>query len=243
MKHPFAPALVLHRKDAGAVGLQHKEFGFKAGVVKEDGTFDGYGSVFGNVDSYGEIVAPGAFKKSLAAIKASGDPVPALWQHRSGEPIGGYTDLTEDDRGLKVEGFLVLEDPVAKRAHLYMQKRIVKGLSIGYYVRDSSYDEKTGIRTLKELDLVEISIVTFPANAEAQVESVKSTEMQRILKSGNLPTLPQLEDLLCEAGFSKTQAKAVAGHGLRKLLDRREAEGKSSDTLSALKGFTLPSFQ
>lgn len=238
MKHPFAPPSVLYRKDVGAVGLQHKEFGFKAETVSEDGTFNGYGSVFGNVDSYGHIVAPGAFKDSLAALRASGDPLPALWQHRSGEPIGGYTDLAEDDRGLKVAGFLVLEDPVAKRAHLYMQKRIVKGLSIGYYVRDSSYDEKTGIRTLKKLDLVEISIVTFPANAEAQVESVKS-EVNRILKSGSVPTLPQFEDFLCEAGFSKTQAKAVAGHGLRKLLDRCEADSKTSDTLAALKSFSL----
>lgn len=288
MKHAFSRPLTLQRKDAGITGMQHKEFGFKAETVSEDGTFTGYGSVFGNVDSYGEIVAPGAFKKSLALIKASGDPVPALWQHRSGEPIGGYTELSEDARGLKVAGFLVLEDPTAKRAHLYMQKRIVKGLSIGYYVRDSSYDEKTGIRTLKELDLVEISIVTFPANAEAQVESVKSVsdsnvkkavawlkkaiklheghmngtvstsadsqkemmmQMEKALsfldetmapmKSGSfyMPSLPEFEDFLCEAGFSKTQAKAVAGHGLRKLLDRCEADGKTSDTLALLKGF------
>lgn len=229
----------LRCKDAGVAGLQHKQFAFKADVVNEDGTFSGYGSVFGNVDSYGEVVAKGAFLETLATLKASGDPLPALWQHRSGEPIGGYDLLEEDDRGLKVNGWL-LKDEIdrAKEAYALMKRRVVKGLSIGYFVRDSSYDEKTGIRTLKKLDLVEISIVTFPANAEAQVESVKAA-LGILLKSGKLPSLPEFEDFLCEAGFSKTQAKAVAGHGLRKLLDRCEADGKTSDALAAMKSFSL----
>lgn len=228
MKHAFARPNVFQRKDAGITGMQHKEFGFKAETVSEDGTFTGYGSVFGNIDSYGEIVAPGAFKKSLAAIKAAGDPVPALWQHRSGEPIGGYTDLSEDDRGLKVGGFLVLEDPTAKRAHLYMQKRIVKGLSIGYYVRDSSYDEKTGIRTLKELDLVEISIVTFPANAEAQVESVKS-------QLDGCASLKEIETLLREAGgFSRADATSLVGRVKSLAHGERDAEKKAQPDYSEM---------
>lgn len=223
----------LHRKDADPQGLMHKTFGFKADAVNDDGTFKGYGSVFGNVDSYGEIVAPGAFTKSLKDIAKSGDPLPALWQHRSGEPIGGYDLLEEDKRGLKVEGFLVLDDPVAARAHMYMKRRIVKGLSIGYYVRDSSFDEKTGIRTLKELDLVEISIVTFPANAEATVDSVKS-----IVEAGKLPTLSEFEKFLREAGgFSKSQASAIAGNGLSKLL-RSESDSKNS-VLDILSNFKL----
>jgi HK97 family phage prohead protease len=222
----------MKRKDEA---LQHKQFAFKAGNVADDGTFDGYGSVFGNVDSYGEIVAPGAFADSLKLIKASGDPLPALWQHNSAQPIGGYDVLEEDERGLKVAGWLLTKEiPLAAQAHALMKRRVVKGLSIGYYVESSSLDEKTGIRTLNKLDLREISIVTFPANAEAQIDAVKS-----IVKGGRLPSLKEFEDFLCEAGFSKTEARAVAGNGLRKLLDRCEADSKNSDVLEALKSFSL----
>ena len=218
--------------------LQHKQFSFKADAVNEDGTFSGYGSVFGNVDSYGEIVAPGAFADSLATIKASGDPLPALWQHQSGQPIGGYDVLVEDARGLKVEGFL-LKDHIVKAAEAYqlMKRRIVKGLSIGYYVLEDSWNEKDRVRTLTKLDLQEISIVTFPANADAQVDNVKSID--RIMKAGRLPSLPEFEDFLREAGFSKSQATVVAGRGLKELLSRGEPGGETSELLSLLQNFKL----
>lgn len=204
--------------------LQHKQFAFKA-QTKDDGTFSGYGSVFGNVDSANEIVAAGAFAKSLVQIKQIGDPLPVLWQHNSDEPIGGYNDLEEDDHGLAVEGFLMVDDvPRAKEAHALMKRRVVKGLSIGYYVRASEYDEKTGIRTLRELELVEISIVTFPANPEAQIDAVKAA-----LVAGNLPTLPEFERHLREAGFSKTQATAIANGGLSKLLRSESGDAKAKD--------------
>lgn len=205
----------MKRKDTG--GMLHKQIGFKADAVKDDGTFSGYGSVFGNVDSAMEIVAPGAFAKSLVGLASSGDPLPALWQHQTDKPIGGYTALKEDERGLWVEGFL-LKDEVqqAKEAYALMKRRLVKGLSIGYYVRADSYDEKTSVRTLIELDLREISPVTFPANEQAQVENVKSA-MQYMLKAGELPNTRMFEDFLREAGFSKSQAVAIATQGLSKL--------------------------
>jgi HK97 family phage prohead protease len=194
--------------------LQHKQFAFKAEAVNDDGTFTGYGSVFNNVDSYREIVAPGAFAESLKAINDSGDPLPALWQHNPGNPIGGYSSLAEDDRGLKVEGFLMVNElPLAKQAHALMQRRIVKGLSIGYYVLADSYDEKERVRTLTKLDLQEISIVTFPANAEAQIDAVKAK-----LAEGKLPTLREFEKSLREQGYSRAQAEAIAACGFKHLL-------------------------
>lgn len=217
--------------------MQFKQFAFKTSQVNDDGTFSGYGSVFGNVDSYNEIVAPGAFADSLAAIKASGDPLPALWQHRQDEPIGGYDLLQEDDIGLKVEGWLLTGQVVrATEAHALMKRRVVKGLSIGYYVLADSWDEKSRIRTLTKLDLREISIVTFPANELAQVDAVKS-----LLAKGQLPTLSQFEDFLREAGYSKTQAALIASKGLKELLSRSESGSNNSDALSALRTFKLPS--
>ena len=225
-------------KHKSGAPLQHKQFAFKADAVNEDGTFSGYGSVFGNVDSYREIVAPGAFADSIKAIAASGDPLPALWQHRSSEPIGGYNVLSEDARGLKVEGFL-LKDQIVRAAEAYvlMKRRVVKGLSIGYYVLEDSWNEKDRVRTLTKLDLQEISIVTFPANVEAQVDSVKS--MDRIIKAGLVPSLAEFEGFLREAGFSKTQATVIAGHGLKELLSRSESGGDNSEVLSALRNFNL----
>lgn len=227
----------MKRKDFN--GLLHKQVAFKAETVAEDGTFSGYGSVFGNVDSYDEIVASGAFAKSLAVIKASGDPLPVLWQHNPAQPIGGYTELVEDNTGLKVEGFLLKDDvALAREAYALMRKRVVKGLSIGYYVRNSSYDEKTGIRTLNELDLREISVVTFPANEQAQVENVKQA-LAAMIKAGQLPSLKDFEDFLREAGFSKTQAACIATHGLVKL-HRSESDSKQGeDVVKLLSNFKL----
>jgi len=217
--------------------FQRRSFGFKVSKTDpEAGTFKGYASVFGNVDSYGEVVEKGAFLESIARIKESGDPLPVLWQHNSATPIGGSDVLAEDDTGLLTEGWLMVNDiPQAKSAHALMQRRVVKGLSIGYYVEESSFNEKTGIRTLKKLDLVEYSVVTFPANELAQVDSVKS-----ILRDGRLPTLKDFEGFLRESGFSKTQAAAIAGGGLSKLL-RSESEGAKANQqiVDLLSAFTL----
>lgn len=225
----------MQRKDSQA-GMKFRQVAFKAETVAEDGTFKGYASVFGNVDSYGEIVAPGAFKESLARIQKAGDPVPVLWQHDSRQPIGGDDSLTEDDKGLKAGGFLLIDAiPLAKQAHELMKRRVVKGLSIGYFVEKSSMDEKSGIRTLERLDLQEYSIVTFPANTLAQVDSVKA-----MVREGKLPSLKEFEDFLREAGFSNSQAKAVAGHGLRKLLDQCDADGGAKAAMELLQNWKLP---
>lgn len=212
-------------------------FAFKADKVTDSGTFSGYASVFGNVDSYGEIVMPGAFADSIKRIKASGDPLPVLWQHRGDQPIGGSDDLSEDSHGLKTSGFLMIDEvPLAKQAHAMLRRRVVRGLSIGYYVEESKYVEPEGVRELHKLDLVEYSVVTFPANVLAGVDSVKS-----ILRDGTLPTMKAFEDFLRESGFSKTQAAAIASGGLSKLLKRSEsAEVDAKAIGDVLAGWKVP---
>lgn len=217
----------MKRKDASL--LLRKNFAFKADSVEDDGTFTGYGSVFGNVDSYGEIVMPGAFSKSLKDIRDGGDPLPMLWNHNPNEPIGGYTALEEDSRGLKVSGFIMIDEVArAREIHALMKRRVIKGLSIGYYVDEDSKDAKTGARLLHKLDLREISPVTFPANVEAEIENVKS-----MLAGGRIPTVREFEDFLREAGFSKSQAAIVANSGLSKL-SRGEPGGEKGDDVSAV---------
>jgi len=228
------------RKHSGA--LKVRDFDLTTKAIGDDGTFDGYGSVWGVVDSYGEIVAPGAFTDSLKELEAKGRPVPVLWQHRAGEPIGAWSNLREDEKGLAGKAELLIADVAqAREAHALVKRKIVTGLSIGYWVRESSYDEKTGIRTLTKLDLVEISLVTFPANDDARVEAVKFK-----LAHGELPTEREMEKALRELGFSKTRAAGVVAHGLTELR-RRESDREPQEQpglkalTDTLAGFSLKS--
>lgn len=226
-------------KRKSATGLKVRDFAFDVKSVDDDGIFIGYGSVFGNVDGGGDVVMKGAFAASLAARAAKGRKLPILWQHRSGEPIGVYEEVKEDDHGLLMTGRLLKKEVQrAAEAHALMKAGAVTGMSIGYGVVDDRYDAKNGVRYLNVLDLVETSIVTFPMNDDARVGVVKSIDT--ILKAGKLPSLREFEDFLCEAGFSRTQAKAVAGNGLTKLLDRCEADGNASDALKMLESFRIP---
>jgi HK97 family phage prohead protease len=221
--------------------MQIRSFDYEIKAVNDDGLFSGYGSVFGVVDSYNEIVAPGAFAKSLDDVRSKGRTFPVLWQHRSGEPIGNWhiATMKEDSHGLAGTGSLWLDDaPYAKVAYRGMQTKAITGLSIGYRVRADSFDEKTRIRTLKEVELVEISIVTNPANDDARIDAVKA-----MIASGNLPTIKEFEQILREAGFSKSQAAVIANRGLSHLL-RSESEEKANTEalIQRIQSFSLPKF-
>lgn len=212
-----------------------KSFNLNIKAVQEDGFFSGYGAVFGNVDWYNDVILPGAFAKSLEKWAEKNKMPPVLWNHNDGEPIGVYTNIYEDEKGLFVEGRLLIDDvPRAKSTHALLKAGAIDGLSIGYKTKKAN-QQTNGIRELIELDLGEISIVTMPANEESLITSVKSK-----LEDGELPTLPEFEKFLRESGFSKTQATAIAGKGLRHLLSESEEEtneAKSiSNALNILKG-------
>ncbi len=181
--------------------LRYIERPFEIKAVEEDGIFEGRGSVFGNVDSYKEIVAPGAFTDTLAAWKAQNRLPPVLWQHRSGEPIGPHLEMEERADGLYCKGQLLVNDVQrAKEARALMKAKAVNGLSIGFVTREDAYDRVTGIRTLKKVDLWEVSVVTFPANPAAQISSVKSA-------IDGIQTYAEAESFLREVGrLSKADA-------------------------------------
>lgn len=204
------------------MNFKQKDFDFEIKAIEPSGVFTGYGSVFDTVDQGGEVVARGAFTDSLLSTAAKNRKIPILWQHRPGEPIGVYDKITEDKHGLLMEGRLMVDDVQrSKEAHALMKAGAVTGLSIGYIVRDDAYNNKTEIRTLKRLDLMETSVVTFPMHDDARVGVVKA--FNQLIKSGNLPPLSDFEDFLREAGFSKTQASIIAGRGLKELLSRSES--------------------
>ncbi|WP_180006421.1 MULTISPECIES: HK97 family phage prohead protease [unclassified Acinetobacter] len=207
--------------------MNRKSFNLEIKAVEEDGFFSGYGAVFGNVDWYNDIILPGAFTKSLAKWKSKGKLPPVLWNHNDGEPIGPYKQIVEDQKGLFVEGKLLVNDvPRAKSTHALLKADAIQGLSIGYVVKKFN-KRADGIREIIEVDLLEVSIVTMPANEESLITSVKSK-----LEDGELPTLPEFEKFLRESGFSKTQATAIAGKGLRHLLSESKDEQLQAKSIS-----------
>jgi len=188
---------------------------FELKELEDDGIFSGYGSVFDVVDSDSEVVAKGAFKRSLAAWKKKKRMPALLWQHNSGEPVGVYTEMHEDDIGLFVQGRLAMKTARGSEAYELLQMGAISGLSIGYNVVKEEQDSETEITTLKEIDLWEVSLVTFPANDEARVQTVKS-----VLQAGELPTEREMEGFLRDAGFSRAQAKAILAEGYKALYQR-----------------------
>jgi HK97 family phage prohead protease len=191
------------------------------------GTFTGYGSVFNVTDKGGDIVAPGAFSETLAEQKKAGRLPAMLWQHNMREPIGVYTSMEEDSVGLKVQGQLALKTARGAEAYELVKMGAISGLSIGYRVRDDSWDRVTGVRTIKKADLVELSLVTMPMNDSARISSVKTIE--------EMESLAEIERYLRDAGsFSRSEATALVSR-IKSVIGRGDP-GEDADLLRATAG-------
>lgn len=164
----FAPGNERGLSDLGP-GLEHKFAKFGEGITVEGGTeISGYASLFGSVDQGGDVVAKGAYGASLIAGAKADRRIKMLWQHDPSQPIGVWDEVREDARGLWVKGRIL--DSVAKgcEAAALIAAGAIDGLSIGYRtVRAAKND--TGQRLLTELDLWEVSLVTFPMLPTARV--------------------------------------------------------------------------
>lgn len=174
--------------------MKTKDFALHVKDVSEDGTFEGYGSIFGNLDSYGEKVMPGAFAESLARHRREGTKPLMLWQHNPDSPIGVWNELSEDGKGLRGKGVLLKGVRLADEAHIMLRAGALQGLSIGY--REVEVEPDGNNRLLKKLDLLEISVVSFPANRKARVETVKSEgfiALRTKLLAGDRLTVRELE--------------------------------------------------
>lgn len=188
-----------------------------------DGAIEGYGSVFGVRDTYDDIIAPGAFKASLVAHKAAGTMPAMLWQHDSGKPVGVWTEMTEDASGLRIKGQLALETTLGKEAHALLQLGALNGLSIGFVAKLWTYDRETDVRTLTELDLWEVSLVTFPANTAARITNVKASDLS------NLVAPSDAQRLLRNAGFSPSDAAAFVSH----VMQMSDTQKQTADAMRA----------
>jgi HK97 family phage prohead protease len=191
------------------------------------GYFSGYGSIFGNVDLGGDVVEYGAFTKSLNAWKQDGQLPQMLWYHNNEEIIGEWTKMEEDEKGLYVEGKLWIngESKLEKAVQAYnvLKSNSVKGLSIGYKVKDKEVQENFDggtIRKLKEIELFEVSIAPWAMNPQASVTGVKSMTDEE----GNVLSKRDVERILRESGLSRKQSQAFIARGYEAL--ERDAKGK-----------------
>ena len=207
----------------------------RAEDVKEDGQFKGYASIFGGEpDSYGDIIEKGAFHETLQKDGRNGNGIAMLWQHAPEFPIGGWDKLVEDEHGLAVEGWVdKTVQPLGIPVYQMVRKGAVRGLSIGFRaLRWEKIEEgNTGNRLLKEIELWEISLVTFPAMVKAQVMTVKDIEGAK--------TPRELEKALREAGLTNTAAKYMVSMCRQKLTWREAAAVDSVSLLAELRKANL----
>ena len=181
-----------------------------------DREFEGHGSVFKNIDLGGDIVLPGAFKRSLKQHKDSGQLPQMFWMHDPSRVPGKWLDMSEDKKGLVVRGVLADTD-LGNEIHTLLKMDAVRGLSIGYVTRDQDFD-KDGNRLIKEADLWEVSVVSMPMNPLAQVAHVKS----RLSAAGEyVPTVREFERVLRDVGCSQKVAKIL----ISKMFDEDDSSG------------------
>ncbi len=195
----------------------------------EDGTFEGYGAIFGNVDRDGDIVERGAFDASLKKRTPA-----LLWQHDQKQPIGRFEIVREDEKGLYVKARIAVKGD-GERVHELLKMGALNGLSIGFVAKRASRSATTGVRTIHEADLMEVSLVTFPANEMARIENVKSRQQDT-----TMPHTPRsFETLLRDNGFSRTQAKAITAKGFKAAGFGASEETEIANMIREVKNRTL----
>lgn len=186
--------------------VEQKSLSLDVKATGEEGQIEGYGAVFGNTDSYGDIIEPGAFRDTLGARKPK-----MLWQHNMADPIGVWDEYREDTRGLYMKGRIAIKTTKGRDAYELVKAGAIDGLSIGYVTKD--YDMDGNNRRLKRVDLYETSLVTMPANKAALVTNIKNADVRDI------------ETAFRHMGFTRTEAKAMASAAWKRRGDvLREAD-------------------
>lgn len=199
--------------------LEHKNISFEIKAFDDETReFEAYASTFGNTDLVNDVIEKGAFRKTVSQAKKTGKYPKLLYQHNSTKLVGVIKSMKEDDAGLLIKGDFI-DTTVGRDTYVEVKSGAIGDMSIGFYAKQYEIDEEKGLRTIKEIDLFEVSFVTFPANPEANVLAVKS----------EIKTKRDLEKLLRDVGFSLTEAKSIVADGYQGLVDHRDVEIASED--------------
>lgn len=202
--------------------MELKHFGSEVFELKADnlGEVSGYGAVFGNMDDGGDVIAQGAFTKSLSHKRQ----VKMLFNHDPDKPVGVWDEVREDQKGLYVKGRFALATPAGREVHELVRMGAIDGLSIGYRVERNGAEFHDEGRVIKSAELWEVSHVTFPMNTQARVDAVKAADM----------TLREFEEKLTQdAGLSRSVARALLGGGYNAVKGTQDAAPEGFDDLIA----------
>lgn len=207
---------------------------YKFNDAREPGYFEGHGAVFNTVDRGGDLIETGAFAKSLSQMTAGGFGFPSMYYNhdRKAGTVGVWTHMAEDSTGLAVTGKLIGRDTDFGRMNeARLREGAMKGLSIGYRVAPYGSRKGSGaagapVRILKQLDLVEVSVVDDPMNPLARINFVKSYGVSGAMAAVENMTIREFEDFLRDAGgCSRQAAKAIAARGFKAKPDPRDEDG------------------
>lgn len=201
--------------------------------LSEEGGIQGYASLFDIEDTGSDIVMPGAFTKTLREGSPWG-AVKMLYQHDRREPIGLWPDLKEDNLGLNATGQIDTELFQGQQSYIRVKNKLIDGLSIGYRVIRDEWDRVLEVRKLIEIQLLEISLVTFAMLPTARIDAVKSGKI----------TEREFEDILVrDVGLSQREAKTLMSGGFKTMLANKRdvaAHGQEvSDITDAFNSFKL----
>jgi hypothetical protein len=209
--------------------VKTQDFSLQIKSADDSGEFEGYASTFGGApDSYGDVVESGAFIDSLVKHRREGTMPLMLWAHDPNEPIGVWHEFAEDGKGLWARGTLLKGVQKADEAYIRLKAGAVRGLSIGY--RELDAGPEGNVRKLRKLDLVEVSVVSMPANRRARVNNVKGDRwadleaFAQALRDGEPPPIKDFEQFLRDAGVPKSMAVRIASVGYAKAI-RSDSEG------------------
>jgi uncharacterized protein len=186
--------------------LHHRPVELKFASGAEPGVVEGYGAVFGNEDSWGDVIATGAFTASIAAHKAARTMPSMLWSHRPDEPIGRWGAMQEDAKGLLIKGRVNLNTTRGRDAYELLKAGDVTGLSIGFRVPEGGWTYQNSVRHLKAIDVLEVSLVSIPANGLARITGVKTADQVKSVRDFE-------RALADELGFSRRAAAKLAAGG------------------------------
>lgn len=204
--------------------MNHKQMTTQLDIKSLDdgGSFEGYASVFGVVDSDGDVIVKGAFGRTLA----SGKKPKMLWQHNPTEVIGKWIELSEDDNGLWVKGSLIMETQRGREAYALLKAGVLDAMSVGFNIVEATPGEQRRGRVIDDVDLWEISLVTWGANPEALVTNVKHDNIR------------DFERFLRDAGYSRKQATAIAAGGYKAAFSQCDTDAESAGLIQSLNELT-----
>lgn len=200
--------------------LEHKQLALQVKIADDAGTIEGAGAVADNVDLGNDLIEEKALHFAIERRKQEGRMPKMLWQHDTSKIIGVWNEMEVRGKDLHMKGKLLLDLPLAQQAHILVKAGALDGLSIGYRTLD--YDREKGVRRLKDIDILEASLVTFPMNPKARLRDVK-----------HLEGTSEVEDILREAGVPKRFAKLVAAHGFDKAKTILDDKGRDASGLEA----------